>query len=166
MSEHLQSDLWNYAAFLAGQLLFLLKRAGAAIRDPNADIKRRRDYFKQNWDTWGIRATVEFPFFYGWKHYGLATITGFFGWTPPQWFVLPDNPLTAFFLGYAADSLLDWLSMSPKLPSFVRNWIGENVPQMPGVKKLQDTLDTAAAATKEAGDAISKAQEIGPNVKP
>jgi hypothetical protein len=165
----IQSDLLNYAAFLGGQCLFLLKRAGSAMRNPGTNITRRRDYFRLNWDTAFIRAAMEFPFFYGYRHYGFAHLVSWMGWTPPSWFTVPDNPLISFLLGYAADSLLDWLSMSQKLPGWLRSWISENVPKLQG-DKLQKTLDKAAnaadlaaQAAKEAGTQVAKAQELVPD---
>lgn len=157
MLTHMQADTISYAAFLAGQCLFLLKRAGSAMRNPNTDIYNRRSYFINNWDTFAIRAAMEFPFFYAWRHYGFASLIGLFGWQMPVWMAIPDSPLTAFFLGFAADSLLDWAAMSPKLPNFLRTWISENVPELNGNAKLKQKLDTAAAATKEAAVATKEA---------
>jgi hypothetical protein len=164
VTVHLEGDLLNYAAFLAGQWLFLLKRAGSAVRNPATNITRRRDFFWMNWDTVLIRTAMEFPFFYGYRHYGLANLTAWMGWTPPTWFTVPDNPLIAFFLGYAADSLLDWISMSQKLPDFLRSWISENVPKLQG-DKLQKTLDAAAASAQETKKLVAKAQDIAPAAK-
>lgn len=157
MMDHVQSDVISYVAFLLGQLLFLLKRAGSAMRNPSTKILTRWDYFKNNWDTFGIRALMESPFFYGWKHYGFASFVGLFGWHMPVWMTVPDSPFTAFFLGYAADSLLDWVSMSPKLPEFFQRWVKENVPTMDSSIKLKMKLDKAAEATQEAAVATDKA---------
>jgi hypothetical protein len=138
------------------------------MRNPGTNITRRRDYFKLNWDTALIRAAMEFPFFYGYRHYGFAHLVSWMGWTPPSWFSVPDNPLISFLLGYAADSLLDWLSMSQKLPDFLRSWISENVPKLQG-DKLQKQLDKAADAAQDAAAAnkavvkeVAKAQELVP----
>jgi hypothetical protein len=169
IDPHLQSDLLNYLAFLGGQFLFLLKRAGSAMRNPTTNITRRRDYFKINSDTFAIRAAFEFPFFYMYRHYGFVNLVGWMGWTPPSWFTVPNNPMVAFFLGYAADSLLDWISLSQKLPSWLRSWISENVPKLQG-DKLQKQLDKAAgaaadaaAANKEVVKQVAKAQDMVPD---
>lgn len=172
LDPHLQSDVLNYVVFLAGQFLFLLKRAGSAVRNPATNITRRRDYFKLNVDTFFIRLAFELPLFYAYRHYGFANLTSWMGWTPPSWFTVPNNPMVAFFLGYAADSMLDWISLSQKLPSFLRSWISENVPKLQG-DKLQKTLDKAAGAVqdaalaaKEASKQVAKAQELAPEVPP
>ncbi len=157
LSDHLQGDLLNYAAFLVGQFLFLLKRSGSAIRNPNSKFSRRRDYFHKNWDTAMIRAALEFPIFYGWRHYSLASVVALIGWTPPAWFTPPDNPVTALFLGYAADSILDWIAQSEKLPKAFRKMLAESVPKMDGTAVIQQTLDKAQLAGKKAVEQAAKA---------
>lgn len=126
-----QADALNYGAFVGGQLIFLLKRAGSAVRNPGTVYVSRWAFFKRNWDTFLIRALIEFPFFWIWRHYSVAQILLFFGWVVPSGWTVPNNPVTAFFLGYAADSILDWISLSEKLPSWLRSWLKENVPPNP-----------------------------------
>jgi hypothetical protein len=168
----IESDALNYAAFLLGQFLFLLKRAGSAMRNPSTNITRRRDYFKANWDTYLIRTAIEIPIFYGYRHYGFVHLVSWTGWTPPSWFSVPDNPLISMLVGYSVDSLLDWLAMSQKLPSWLRDWIAENVPKLQG-DKLQKQLDRAAgaaadaaAANKEVVKQVAKAQDLVPDTVP
>jgi hypothetical protein len=153
---HLHADLVNYFAFLVGQFIFLLKRAGSAIRNPGTKIESRWDYFKLNWDTFLIRTIMEFPIFYGWRHYSIASVALFFGWALPGGFAVPNNPITAFFVGYAADSLMDWISMSNKLPSWLKTWISENVPKM-SATEVQAKLTAAATAAHAAADQAEKA---------
>jgi hypothetical protein len=169
ITPELQSDLLNYAAFVGGQMLFLLKRASSAIRNPGTNITTRGKFFSLNGTTILIRAAFEFPFFYGYRHYGLATLAGWMGWVPPSWLQVPSSPMVAFFLGYAADSLLDWLSMSTKIPAFLRSWISENVPKIDSAIVMQKNLDVAGAANQQAAEsidvaaaAIAKAKEQAP----
>ena len=176
MNLHISADVGNYIAFVVGQNLFLLKRAGSAIRNPTANVNRIRDYYRANWDIALVRLTIEGLIFWAFQYYGLAKLVSLWGWTLPSWLILPNSFITYFPLGYAADSILDWLSMSPKLPNWIRTWIAENVPQMPVGLKLQNALGEAAgkvavakvaavdakAAAEEAEDAISKAQDVAP----
>lgn len=173
ISPALESDLLNYAAFVGGQMLFLLKRASSAIRNPSTNIKTRGQFFSLNGVTIMVRAAFEFPIFYGYRHYGIATMMGWFGWAAPTWLQVPTVPWVAFFIGYSADSLLDWLSLSQKLPTFLRTWLSENVPKIDGAIALQKSLDAADEANQEAAvkvdeaaDAIAKAKEQAPAVKP
>lgn len=129
-----QADAVNYGAFVAGQLLFMLKRAGSAVRNPVSVYSSKWQFFKQNLDTLLIRTVIEFPFFYGWRHYSVAQILAVWGVAMPTGWAIPNNPLASFFLGYAADSLLDWVSMSTKLPAWFRQWLSENVPHLPAVE--------------------------------
>jgi hypothetical protein len=163
--SNIPADLLAYLAFLVGQLVFLLKRAGSAIRNPNTKITSRRQYLYQNWDTWSIRALIEFPFFYGFRHYSLGQLTALVGWSVPSWLVIPDNPIPCFFLGYAADSLLDWAAMSPRLPSYLKSWIGENVPKFDIPVKLQENLDKAQVASQQASELAIKAADAVAVVK-
>lgn len=131
LQSHLLYDALFYLAFIVGQLLFVLKRAGSAIRNPTTTIKTRWEYVNLNWDTILIRGVLEFlVIFYPWRHFSTAEIAHFFGWNIGTW-SLPDNPVVATLLGFASDSLLDWLAVSQKLPSFLQKWLSENVPQLP-----------------------------------
>lgn len=129
-----QVDALNYGFYVGGQFLFMLKRAGSAVRSPIVVYKNKWQFFKGNWDTILIRAIFEFPFFYAWRHYSLAQIVSFTGWVMPTGWALPDNPFTALVLGYAADSLLDWFAMWKRLPAWLRKWLNENVPHLPAVE--------------------------------
>lgn len=135
MDPHMKSDLIFYAFFLAGQMLFLLKRAGSAVRNPKTGIQTRRDYFYNNWDTALIRGIIEFGLiFWPLRHYSIDQITQLFGWSAPAILTGAVSSVVGFLcVGYAADSALDGLSMSPKLPQFLRDWLHENVPPMSAV---------------------------------
>jgi hypothetical protein len=126
------SILW--LCFFGGQCLFLLKRAGSAIRNPGTAVHTRRQYFALNWDTILIRAAIEGVFiFYPFHKFSLEQIVGFFGWNLSSTVLAnlstaADSLVGYFAIGYASDSVLDGLSMSQKLPQFLRDWIHENVP--------------------------------------
>lgn len=136
MSTIILQRILFYIAFLAGQGLFLLKRADSAIRNPTTTILRRRDFLYHNWVTILVRAAIELvAVFYPWQHFSTSQILAFFGWS--AWAGLTagfSSVATAFVLGFAADSILDWISISQKTPEFLRNWIRENVPQIPTIK--------------------------------
>lgn len=126
--------LWLF--FFGGQCLFLLKRAGSAIRNQNTAVHTRRAYFFLNWDTIIIRAAIEaFFIFFPFHHFSLAQIIGFFGWNISSSMLAnlttaADSVVAYFALGYASDSILDGLSLSNKLPQFLKDWIHENVPPL------------------------------------
>ena len=173
LSQHTETDILAYVFFVAGQSLFLLKRAGSAVRNPTANIKTRWQFFNLNWDTFAIRAIFESPIYLIVRHFGLGQAAALVGWTVPQWLTLGDNPLPFFFIGIAADSLIDWAALSPKMPAFLRGWLGENVPKFDTAVKLQETLDKAQAETKEAvvhagkaADAVATAQQQVPAAVP
>ena len=131
LSQHFSHDIIFYLVFLCGQMLFILKRAGSAIRNQQTTITTRWQFVMFNWDTITIRGVIEFAMiFYPWRHFTMTQILSFFGYQRDP-LPIPDSPVTSLLLGYASDSLLDWLSMSQKLPSFFRDWIHENVPKLP-----------------------------------
>lgn len=133
LSPHVTQDIVNYVFFLFGQLMFILKRAGSAIRNPEKAISNRREYLYHNWDTILIRGAFEvFLIFLPLAHFSIDQIAGFFGISVPA--VLSgalSGVVGFFFAGFGADSLLDWLAVSGKLPGFLESWLKENVPQLP-----------------------------------
>jgi hypothetical protein len=131
MSHTALQEAVLYAAFLAGMALFILKRAAGAIRSKVNPISSRRQYLLINWDLLLIRAGLELPLYWIFSHYDLSTILKYVGlaWEFP--FKVPVNPITAFIVGYQADSMLDWISLWKKAPDFIR----ENIPQVNNSEK-------------------------------
>lgn len=127
-TSHVLADVIYYLAFVAGQGLFVLKRAAMAIRSKTNPIATRRAFLYTNWDVLLIRAALEMPVFWIWRHKALGSVAAFLGLAIPDKFSLPVNPLVAVMLGYMADSLLDWASTSSKVPSIIR----ENIPRSEG----------------------------------
>jgi len=126
VNVHLEGDIVYYLGFLCGQLLFVLRRAAAAIRSKTNPTSTRIHYIQSNWDLLLIRMALEIPAFYLFRHYSLNTILGLFSiaWKAPL--QVPQNALTFFMLGYLADSLLDWFGLS----KFAPDWLKENIPDM------------------------------------
>jgi hypothetical protein len=134
--SHFTQDLLLYICFIAGQLLFILRRAGLAIRSLTNPIKTRRQFLYENWDKLLVRALAGAVLIYfPWRHISLITILGWLhidasiGWLA----VLVGSGeasgiVATAALGYASDSLLDWLSISPKIPDWLRRWMRENIP--------------------------------------
>jgi hypothetical protein len=133
LDAHSTQDIVNYAVFLIGQWLFVLKRAGSAIRNPKSTITTRRQYVYHNWDTILIRGAIEAAaIFYPLAHFSIAQIAGFFALTVPAALGGSLSGVVGFFFaGFGSDSFLDWLVVSGKLPSFIANFIKENVPTLP-----------------------------------
>lgn len=133
--------LW--LCFFGGQCLFLLKRAGSAIRNKGTAVHTRWQYFSLNWDTILIRGTIAGIFiFYPFHKFSLEQIIGFFGWNLSSTILAnlstaADSLVGYFAVGYASDSILDGLSVNQKLPQFIRNWIHENVPTLAQVVAQQ-----------------------------
>lgn len=120
-----------YLAFVLGQLLFVLKRAASAIRNPNNTIKTRRDYLYANWDMLTIRILLEGVVFIACWHIGVAKILALFtSWQSPITF--PAIPPFYFTLGFFVDSAVDWYAVSSIGPAFLREFVKENIPQING----------------------------------
>jgi hypothetical protein len=129
-------------AFLAGQFLFILKRASSAIRNKTNPIASRRAFIYANWDVLLIRVAIEAPFFYIYRHYDVNTILSFFTqWKAP--FAFPQGSFPSAMLGYIADSLLDWFGAS----KFAPDWLKENIPnvQVYTARSVQTGVDSAGA---------------------
>lgn len=134
MSPAIRVDLLLYLVFVIGQWTFILKRAGSAIRNTNSIVTSRREFVYHNWDTILIRALIEAAVvFYPLRYFTIGQIVGFLSlgnWTPSSIALntVLGNPIAFFAIGYGSDSILDWISLSQKLPAFLRNWLKENVP--------------------------------------
>jgi len=138
LSTHAIGDIGFYLCFVAGQYLFVLKRSASAIRNPNNTIRTRKQFFYVNWTPLLVRALVEAVlFYYPWRHIPLPTIVAWFHVALPGWAQtliaggMAGDPIAAGALGYVADSLLDGLSVSTKVPGWLSRWIKENIPPAP-----------------------------------
>ena len=140
LSPHSLEDILLYIPFLVGQGIYIMKRAGFSMRAGRA--KTRRQYVYQNWDILAFRSVLEFLTIYmPIRHYSPAQVLGVFhiDVTGVSWLDFMQNavssPWSLLGAGIAADGLFDWLvdwaSRSPKVPDAVKNWLKENVPQMP-----------------------------------
>jgi len=140
LSPHSIEDLLLYIPFLAGQGVYILKRAGFSMRAGRA--KTRRQYVYQNWDIIAFRSVLEFLFiFMPVRHYSPAQLLGVFhiDITGVSWLSFMQNavssPWSLLGLGIGSDGMFDWLvdwaSRSPKVPAAVKAWLTENVPPMP-----------------------------------
>jgi hypothetical protein len=145
MNHHLMWDLIAYGCYLLGQFLFLLKRAHSALANKSTAVTSIGSYFKYSWAPIVIRVLLEAPLFYVLRHYpaALTYLVGMWGLTIPASVSLPNNPITSFLAGYAVDSLVDWASVSPKVPAVIRGWLKENVPTL-DMAKLSNKPDQGA----------------------
>jgi len=134
VGTHLEGDIALYLLFFAGQLLYILKRSAAAIRNPDTPIKNRRQYVYHNWDILLIRTAFEFPVFYLWRHesvsflLNLLNLGNVFGTSGMGFY---SSPITALVVGYAASDVLNWITNWTRLPQFLRDWLAEEIPAMP-----------------------------------
>ena len=127
MGSHISQDLSFYLAFLAGQLLFVLKRAASAIRSKTNPTATRRAFIYANWDVLLIRVAIELPVYYIWRHDLVNGILAMFtSWQLPAAFHFPQGAMVFFILGFIADSMLDWFGVSAKAPE----WLKENIPNI------------------------------------
>jgi hypothetical protein len=141
LSEHTIGDIGFYICFLAGQFLFMLKRAASCVRNPANTIKTRRQFFYVNWDVLSIRAAIEsLVIYYPWRHLGIGMILGFFnidtsaGWLHTLLGTgVGAGPIAAIALGYGADSGLDAISQYKRVPDWLQRWIKENIPPAPTI---------------------------------
>lgn len=140
LTEHQKWDVIYYAPFLGGQMLFLLKRIGLAIRSPLNLLKSRREYLYLNWDILSVRYVLEFAVvYYPFRHIEINTLFAMFGWNMP--FHIPDSAISFFLLGYMSDSLMDWMAMQDKLMGVkVPNIVKETVPHLPEAATLVEKL--------------------------
>lgn len=150
LSEHSIADVGFYLCFLAGQVLFMLKRAASAIRNPSNPVKTRRGFFFVNWDVLSIRAAFETLFiYYPWRHLGIAMILSLFNVDVSSGWIhaligtgIGGGPIAAVAIGYAADSVLDGASQKPGVPAWVKRWLAENIPAAPAQAPPSDKPTT------------------------
>lgn len=140
LSEHQMWDVIYYAPFLIGQMLFLLKRIGLAIRSPLNLLRTRRQYLRLNWDILTIRYILEFAIvYYPFRHVEMNSLFAMFGWHIP--FHIPDSAISFFLLGYMSDSLMDWFAMQDKIMGItIPNIVKETVPHLPAAASLVEKL--------------------------
>ncbi len=123
MHQHV-SDAALYAAFFAGALLFVLKRAAMAVRSKTNPIASRREYLARNWDVLLVRMGLGLPLFWVWVHYDLTDlIKAQIGVSLP--FDVKVGAMSSFMFGFLADSVLDWLATWENLPAWIRKEIPE-----------------------------------------
>ena len=150
-----QSLLWQlacYLTFVFGQFLFLLKRAWSAKRNQTTAITSVGDYFRESSVPIIVRVFLEGGLYYLLLHYHvlLAWMVKFWGWSLPEGFNLQEyvNPVMTFFAGYVVDSAVDAVSVSSKIPQWLRDWIKENVPQNNFVGGVQEAKPQPAVVIK------------------
>lgn len=133
MSKQFIWGLVCYLAFVFGQFLFLLKRAYSAKQNKTTVVNSIPEYFMLNAAPMFIRGCLEGGIYYLLLHYkfALSWLVGVWGWHLPAGFVAGEyaNPVLTGLAGYAVDSMVDWVTFSEKVPSGLRGWLKENVPQ-------------------------------------
>jgi hypothetical protein len=136
LSQHHLQDIALYLVFLAGQSLYIVKRAGFSVRAGRA--KSRRDYLVRNWDILLFRTVLEFIVVYmPARHYSPGDLLRIFhvdigGFESLAKLNSPIDSAEAFLgIGIASDGLFDWLvdwaSRSSKVPDAIKKWLAENV---------------------------------------
>ena len=108
-------ELWIF--FIVGQLINILKRAGFAVRGPNA-VASRKQYLLLNWDVLLVRGVVGAVIFWTWASYPnlLTQVAKHFGYDYNL--TIPVVPPVAFGFGLALDVILDWFA--DKVPALKR----------------------------------------------
>lgn len=140
ITQHHVADILLYITFLAGQLVYIMKRAGFSMRAGRA--KSRWSYVTQNWDILAFRIVLQFILIYmparhfapstvlGLVHIDVSNITSLHALTTPI-----SSPEAMLGIGVGSDGLFDWLvdwiSRSPKVPDVIKAWLTENVPPTP-----------------------------------
>lgn len=139
VTAHFRWDVILWLVFFCGQCVYILKRAAMAIRSKTNPIKSRRAFLYANWDILAIRSTVEFILiFYPLRHLNMGTLASLMHFTLPSW-IPTDGHLGAwgfFACGIASDVLLDWIGENDKVPNVIRQFIKENVPNVPAAVAL------------------------------
>lgn len=117
MDEHsLLHSLVMWAAFVAGQLGYMLKRSAMAVSAKQNPATSTGDFFRRNWDVLMVRAFYGAAIFWAWEgdllaQFGLEFSTG-----------IPHHPALAFFSGLGSDVVLDGAQKKKpgwfKLPGF------------------------------------------------
>lgn len=125
MTHHQIYDCLYYLLFLLGQLIFILKLADSAARANNG-IETRRQYLALNWVPLLVRLMFESLLFFAYRHYSMLTTESWFPSWLPHW-TFPQFGIIFPPFGYLSDSILDWVSMQPGIPS----WIKATIPPVP-----------------------------------
>lgn len=119
-------ELLLYAAFLSGQMLFMLNRMDVSMHISSIAITTRRAYISRNWVVLITRLALEATIFLAWQHGALATyITNHTNYTIPP--MLQSGPMAAGLLGYFSDSAVRWFETQKWFP----DWLRAVVPQLP-----------------------------------
>lgn len=149
ISPHQIGDVIYWTLFVAGQCVWVLICAAAAIRSKQNPIKSRSAYVAMNWDILLIRFIVEWlTIFYLWRHYSVNDLLSFFHATWQFPVNTGNSPVAAIALGLLADVLLNSFAKAKldKAPAWV-NWIQtfllERIPQVP-----QEQVATVETTTK------------------
>jgi hypothetical protein len=143
LSSHQIEDFLLYIPFLAGQSVYILKRAGFSARAGRA--ASRWQYVYKNWDILLFRSVLEFILiFMPIRHYSPDQILSLFhiDISGISWLSTFSNPVSSpvslLAAGIGADGMFDWLvdwaSRSPKVPDAIKKWLTEEIPSMPTVK--------------------------------
>lgn len=135
--QTLRWDLLFWAAFIAGQFMFLLKRADLARRSPLNGVKNVGMFFVQNWVVILVRLAFESIFLFLYRHPDFPLQIGLH-------FSLPHTKqslVLTFFGGFFADAILDWATMQNSILGIkIPAWVKENIPQLPQVQTFVQTL--------------------------
>jgi hypothetical protein len=124
-----------YGSFVFGQFCFLLKRANSAKQNQGTAVTSSWQFFRLSAIPIFVRGVLEFFGFLALRHYPklMVWLIGLWGWTLPAGAASAINQpiffVFWFFAGYAADSIMDRLSVAKQLPQAVRDWIHEIVPR-------------------------------------
>lgn len=115
-----------YLLYLAGQIVFTLKLADTAARGNNG-VKTRSHYYELNWVTLLVRVfIIEILLWFAWTHQPVFVNEPWYPTWGPHW-KLPQYAVLFPFMGYNADSAVDWLSTSPKVPAIIK----AQIPALP-----------------------------------
>lgn len=139
LTPHGVEDLLLYMVFFLGQCVYILKRAGFSMRAGRA--ASRRAYVYQNWDILLFRTVIDSFIFEFFRHISPGQVLGLLhiDLSGVSWLSFLYKPLDSMWaflgLGIASDGLVDWAvdwaSRSPKVPDPIKNWLKENVAQLP-----------------------------------
>ena|SRR5258708_14644587 len=135
--NHLEWDLLFWIVFIAGQMMFLLKRADLAHRSPLNGVKSIPAYFTTNWVVIFQRLAFESLFLFLYRHPAFPSEIGLHFSLP----TVKQSLVLAFFGGFFADASLDWITLQDTIFGIkIPTWIKENIPQLPQVQTFVSTL--------------------------
>lgn len=131
VTGHFQKDVVYQLPFILGQMLYMLRRSGIAIRSKINPMSSRKEYFKQNWDMLLYRGALGLGLVYWpFRHYDVGAWIQqvSHGILPLD---LPQVPMVFFLLGIVSDSILDWISTWKRIPVLnlpMPSWLKETIP--------------------------------------